>query len=172
MTVKLRTVNTHELGFASDSDAASTAHSCSVNHYGVERHICRYIVFLCQQAAELHHDCGTDGKALVNFLSLNNLLDSDSHNTFLTIASVVSHYNDFVGMFAHLVLEDDKFFCSAGKYRYYTVSCGFESLYDWKHRSYAHTTSGTNHGAEVLNMGGLAERSDYVCYVVAFIQVT
>ena len=84
-TVKFRSVDADKLGLATDSETASSTHTRTVNHDGVERHVGGDIVFLCEQAAEFHHDGRTDGKHLVDMLLIDELLDTYGNDTFLTV---------------------------------------------------------------------------------------
>ena len=44
--IKLRTVDADKLGLAADGETAGSAHTGTIHHDGVERYICREIVFL------------------------------------------------------------------------------------------------------------------------------
>ena len=172
VSIKFRTIHTHETSLSTHRDTASTAHSRSINHDGVEGNISRYIIFLCQQTAELHHDGRTNGKALVHLLALNHLLNTNGYHTLLSVASIVSHDDDFVGMLAHFVLKNNQLLRTSSKHRNHLIACLFECLDDRQHRCHTHTTTSTNNCAEVFNMGSLTQRTYYVCDVITFIQVT
>ena len=81
MAVKLGAVDTYKLGLATYGDTASTAHTRTVYHDRVERYVGGYLVFLGQQAYELHHDGRADGKALVHLLALDDALYTLGHES-------------------------------------------------------------------------------------------
>ena len=85
MTVELGTIHTYEASLATHGDTTCTTHTSTVHHDGVQRYIGGNLVLLGQQAAELHHDSGTDGKALVHLLALDNLLHTYGHHALLAI---------------------------------------------------------------------------------------
>ena len=85
MAVELRTVHADKLRLSSHRDAAGTTHARSIYHDGIQRHVGRYLIFLCQQAAELHHDGRTDGKTLVHLLSLDDALDAFRYQSFISV---------------------------------------------------------------------------------------
>ena len=95
-TVKLRTVDADKLGLSADSQTAGTAHTGTVHHDSIERYISREIVFLGQETAELHHDRRTDGEYLVDMLLIDELFDTHGNNTFLAVAAVVGHDDEFI----------------------------------------------------------------------------
>src|SRR5574344_1016678 len=125
MTVKLRTVNTDELGLSAYCQTASAAHTCAVNHNCVKRHICGYVVFLCQKTTELHHYSRSDGKNLINLFTFDDILYSDSHNTFVSVGTVICHYDCFITVCTYLVFKYDKFLCSSCKDRDNTITRSF-----------------------------------------------
>ena len=96
MTIKLGTVNTYKASLASYCDTASTTHTCAVHHDSVQRYVCGDFVLLGQQAAELHHDSRTDGKALVHLLALNNFLHTNGYHTLFAIRAIVGHDDNLV----------------------------------------------------------------------------
>ena len=79
MSVELRTVYTYELGLPAYGDAARAAHARSVHHDGIERHIGRNLVFLSEQADELHHDCRPDSETLVHLLAPDDFFHAFGH---------------------------------------------------------------------------------------------
>ena len=171
VSVELRTVDADELRLASDGQSASTAHTGTVDHDGVQRHIGRNIVFLSEQTRELHHDGRANGEDTVYVrLLLDELLNTNGHHTFFTIRTVVGHNDDFVRRLAHLILHDDQVLGAACKHGEHTVASSLQGLDDGQHRSYAHTTTGANHGAEVLDVCGITQRAYHVGNHVAFVQ--
>ena len=84
-TVKFRTVDADELRLSANGESASSAHTCSVHHNGVERNISWDIVFLCEQATELHHDRRTYGKHAVDMFLLYEFLYTYGNHTFLAV---------------------------------------------------------------------------------------
>ena len=171
VTVKLRTVHADKLCLSADSDAACATHTRSVDHDSVERNVSRNIIFLSKEAAELHHDSRTNGKALVHLLALDDLLYTYCHYALLTIRTVVGHDDDLVRMLAHLVLEDDEFLCAASQDRDDLVASSLKSLDDREHWSYSHTASGAHDSAELLNVSGLTQRTHDVSNVVALVEL-
>ena len=65
-------------------------------------------MFLSGEVRELHHDGRTNGKDLVDMLLFYELLDTNSYYTFLAVATVISHDDDFVRTFAYLILKDNQ----------------------------------------------------------------
>ena len=171
MTVKLGTVHANEACLSAHGDAACAAHARTVHHDGVQGHVSGYLVLLGQQTAELHHYGRTDGKALVHLLALDYFLHAHGDHALLAIGTVVGHDDDLVGSGTHLVLQDDKFLAAAGDNAYHTVAGSLQRLYDGEHGSGTHTATGAEHGAEVLNVCGLAQRTYDVGHLVAHVQV-
>ena len=162
MTVKLWTVDTHKPGSSSDRYAACSAHTRAVHHDGVERDVRGYVVFLCQQTAELHHYGGTDGKALVHLLAQYHLFHTHSDYTFLTVTAVIGHNDNLVRMLAHLFLEDYQFLGPTCKHRHHFVARCLECFYYRQHGSHAHTAAGTKHSAVVVYFCSLTERTHHI----------
>ena len=103
-TVEFRTVDADKLGLAANGQSAGTTHTCTVNHDGVQRYFARNAVLLGCQVGEFHHDGRANGKHFVHMgLLLDKLLNTNGDNAFLSIRTVVSHDNDFVGRFAYLI---------------------------------------------------------------------
>ena len=108
-TIELRSVDADKLGLSANSQSACTAHSSSIDHDSVERHIGGNAIFLGKQAAELHHYRRPDGKSLVDmWLLLNEFLDTDRYDTFLAVRTVISHYYYLVRVFPDLFLKNDQ----------------------------------------------------------------
>ena len=95
-SVKLRTINTYKLGLAANGQSACSTHTRSVHHDGVERDVGGYTIFLCEQAAELHHDGWTYSKHFVYLFLLDEFLDTHGHHTLFAITAVVGHDNGFI----------------------------------------------------------------------------
>ena len=96
MTVELRAVHADKLGLAANTYTTSTTHTCAIHHDGIEADISRDLIFLSQQAAELHHDGRTDGKALIDLLALDDFFHTDSHHALLAVRTVVGHNDDLI----------------------------------------------------------------------------
>ena len=94
--VELRTIDADELRLAAYRHAAGTAHTRAIDHDGVEGCLGGDVVFLGRQGDELHHDCRTDGDALVHFLAVDHLLHAYGHDAFLSGGTVVGHDNHLV----------------------------------------------------------------------------
>ena len=169
-SVKLRAVDADKLGLATDGETTGTAHTGTIDHDGVERHVGRDIVFLCEQAAELHHDGRTDGKYLVDVLLVDEFLDTDSHDTLFAIRTIVGHDNEFVTAVSHLIFEDDKIFGTTGYNREYTVARSLKCTDDGEHGSHADTTTGTDDSTEFLDMCRIAEWANHVGNVITLIE--
>ena len=76
MTIKLGAINANELGLTTYGDTASTTHTCTVYHDGVERYVGGDLIFLGEEAYELHHDGRANSEAFVYLLALDNALDT------------------------------------------------------------------------------------------------
>ena len=172
MAVELRAVYADKLRLPAHCDAASAAHARSVDHDSIQRDIGRNSVFLCQQAHELHHDGRAYGKTFVHVLPDDDALHSFRHQALPAIASVVCHDDDFVGRTAHLVFKDDEFLGTAGQDTNDTVARSFQSLDNREHRCDAYAATGADYGAEVFDMGSLAQRTDHVGQFVADVHLT
>ena len=96
MTVELWAIHADELRLAANTYTTSTTHTCAVNHDGIEADISRDLIFLSQQAAELHHDGRADGKALIDLLALDDFFHADGHHALLAVRTVVGHDDDFI----------------------------------------------------------------------------
>ena len=85
-SVEFRSINADKLSLSANGQSACSAHSRTVHHDGVERHVCRNAVLLSEQAAELHHYRRSDGKSLVYVrLLLYEFLDTYRYDTFLAV---------------------------------------------------------------------------------------
>ena len=105
-SVKLRSVDAHKLGLASNREAASTAHTGTVDHNSVQRNFNRDVIFLCHEAAELHHDRRTNCKNLVNvFFLVDEFLDTYSYYALFAVRSVIGHDDKFVAALAYLIFK-------------------------------------------------------------------
>ena len=156
VAVKLRPVDADELCLSAHGDAAGPAHSRSVDHNGVERYVGRYVVLLGQQTHELHHDSRSDCETFVHVFALNHALDPFGHQPFAPVTSVVGHHDDLIGRTAHFFFKNNKFLRATGQHADHPVSGGFQCLHDGEHRSDADASACTDHGAKVLNVGGLS----------------
>ena len=83
--IKLRTVNADELRLATNGQTASTAHTRTIYHDGVQADFARNIMLLSGEVRELHHNGRTNGKNLVDMFLLNEFLDTNGNDTFLAI---------------------------------------------------------------------------------------
>ena len=171
-SVELGTVDAHELSLAADGQSASSAHTSAVYHDGVQAHVGRDVVLLSEQTRELHHYWRADGEGAVDVsLLLDELLYTHGHYAFLAVGAVVGHYDHLVGTLAHLVFHDYQVLAATGQHRQHAVAGCLQRLDDGQHRSHAHAATGTNHGSELLNVGGVAERSYHVGHIVALVEV-
>ncbi len=170
-SIKLRTIDTYELCFATNGESASTTHTCAVDHDGVERDVGRNVVFLCEQAAELHHDRRANGKHLVDVFLLDKLFDADSDNTLFASRTIVGHDDNLVGIFANLVFQDYQVFIATCQYREHSVASSLESLDDREHRSYTNATTGTDNCAKLLDVSRVAKRTNNVGDEVALVEI-
>ena len=84
-SIKLRSVDAHKLCLSANGKSASSTHACTVHHDGVERHVGRYVIFLCEQATELHHYRRSDGKHFVDMLLLYEFFNTYGHHTFFSV---------------------------------------------------------------------------------------
>ena len=169
-SIKLRTVDADELGLASDGQAAGATHTRSVHHDGVEGNVGREIVFLGQEAAELHHDRRTDGKDLVDVLLVDEFLDTNGYHAFLAVATVIGHDDEFVAGTANFLFHDDQFLVSSGDDREHSVASCFQGTDDREHRGYADTTTSTDDRTEILDVGRISERTYHVVNLLALIE--
>ena len=170
MTVKLGPIDANKLCLATHRYAAGTTHSRSIHHDGIEAYVCRYVVFLCQETAELHHDAWADGKDLIHILALDNLLYAYRHHAFLSVASVVSHDDDFVARLANFFLQDDEILGATCQNGDDAVTGFFQGLYNGQHGSDTHAATGAHDRTEVLDVRCAAQRAHYVRNVVTFVQ--
>ena len=171
-TVKFRSVDTYELGLAANRESASTTHARAVNHDSIERYFNRYVILLCHEAAELHHDRRTDCEHLIYMLLLRDeLLDTYSHNTLFAIRTIVGHYDEFVRTLANFVFKNNKFFRTTCDNRKHAVTRSLQRTDDRKHRCYANATTSTYYSSEVFYMGRVAERSYNVGDVVTLVKI-
>ena len=171
-TVKFRSVDTYELGLAANRESASTAHARAINHDSIERYLNRYVILLCHEAAELHHDRRTDCEHLVHMLLLSDeLLDTYGHNTLFAIRTIVGHDDEFVRTLANFVFKNNKFFRTTCDNRKHTVASSLQRTDDRKHWSYANATTSTYYSSEVFYMGRVAERSYNVGDVVTLVKI-
>ena len=68
-------------------------------------------------------------------------------------------------------MTDDEILRASCQHADDAVAGSLQSLDDGEHRSHADTTAGTHHGAEVLDMCSLAERTYHVGNLVAHVEV-
>ena len=170
-SVKLGAVNAYEACLSANGQSASATHACAVYHDGVERHLARYVVLLCQERAKLHHDGWSDSKNFVYMFLLHPLVNALCHETFLSIRAVVGHYCQPIAAFAHLILQDNEVFASSCNDRQHTVSGCLERTHNGQHWSHAHAASCTHHGTEVFDVSGVSQRSYHVSQAVALLHV-
>ena len=170
VAVELGAVDADKLGLAAHGDAAGAAHARAVHHDGVERYVGGDVIFLGQQADELHHDGRADGEALVHLLAQDDLFHAIGHQTFLPVAAVVGHDDDLVAGGTHLFFQDNQFLGASGQDGDDAIAGSLQSLYDGQHRGDSHAASGADHGAELLDVRGLSQGAYDVGDVVAFVQ--
>ena len=102
---------------------------------------------------------------------MDEFLYAYRHHAFLAVAAVIGHNEGLVAVGAYLVFQNDEVLAAAGQHTEHTVAHGLQGFDDGEHGGHAHTAAGTNHGAEFLNVGGVAERTYHIGHIVAYIQV-
>ena len=169
-SVKLRSVDAHELCLSAYGESASSTHTGTVHHDGVERHVCRDVIFLSEQATELHHYWRSDGKDSVDVFLLYEFFNTYGHYSLFSVRAVVGHDDEFVATVSHFIFKDYEVARASCDDREHTVTGSFQCPDDRQHRSHSHSTSGTNHGTEVFDVCRIAKWSHHVSYVVTFIE--
>ena len=105
-------------------------------------------------------------------LLLDELLYADSHNTLLSVRAVIGHDDKLVAALAHFVLKNDKVARTSGNDREDTVARSLQGTHYGKHRSHSHSTAGTNHRTELLDVCWITERTNHVGNIITFVQLT
>mgnify|MGYP000596954577 CR=1 FL=1 len=109
MTIKVWSVYTGKLCFASYGKTASATHSRTIDHDRVHADNGFDVVFFCSKADELHHDQRSDSDYFVILVSFpNEFFQSVCYKAFFTIASIVCHHYQFVTGCFELILQDHK----------------------------------------------------------------
>ena len=170
-SIKLRTIDTYELCFATNGESASTTHTSAVDHDGIERDVGRNVVFLCEQATELHHDRRANGKHLVNVFLLDELFDADSDNPLFASRTIVGHDDNLVGIFANLVFQDYQVFVATCQYGEHSVASSLESIDDREHWCYTNATSGADDGAELFYVSRVTKWTNNIGDEVALVEI-
>jgi len=116
VTVEFRSVDTHELCLASDSESTGTTHAGAVDHDGVERHIVGDTIFMGEERGELHHHGRADCQHLVDMLALDDFLHTDGDHAFLAVAAVIGHDDHLVAVFLDVIDHDDKILRASGQH--------------------------------------------------------
>ena len=99
------------------------------------------------------------------------LLDTYSHNTLLTIRAVIGHDDDLVRRLAYFVFQYNQVLGTTSQDRQHAVARCLQSLDYWEHWCHTDTTTGTYHGAEVLDVSGITQRSYNISDIVALIEL-
>ena len=141
-SVELWSIDADELCLASDGESACTTHTCTVNHDGIERYLARDVVLLSCKVRELHHDWRANGEYLIHVWLLFDKLLDT--NGYYTFLAVAKH----------------------------SVASSLQCLDDGQHRCDTQSTTSTYYGAVVLNLGGIAKRTNHIRHVVAYVQGT
>ena len=103
---------------------------------------------------------------------LEKLLHTDCYHTFLAIRTIIGHNDYLVRALAYLVLKDNQILRTTSHHRQYTIASGLQCLNDWQHGSHAKSTTSTDDGAVFLNLRGVTQRTNHICYIVAFVERT
>ena len=114
--IKFRTINAHKLCFASNCQPTGTTHTSAIYHDGIERYICRYVIFLRKKTAKLHHDGRSDSKCLVDMFLLNQFLHAHRYNTFFTIAAIVGHDDCLIRIRSYFIFQYNEIFAPTCQY--------------------------------------------------------
>ena len=102
--------------------------------------------------------------------ALDDLLNTHGDDALLAIGTIVGHDENLVGVGTHLVLEDDEILGTGSQNHDDTVACLVHSLHNGKKWSNADTTAATNHGAILLNVGSVTERTDNIGQLITHLQ--
>ncbi len=161
--VELGAVDADELALAADRDAATAAHPGAVDHDRVERHDGRDLVLLGHQRDELHHDRGPDGDHQVGLAALvDELLERVGDDALHAEAAVVGGVDHLVRLGLHLGPEDDEPLVAATEDRHDVIAGFLERAGDRQHGRDAGAAADADAGAEVLDVGRLAERPHHL----------
>ena len=90
----------------------------------------------------------------------------------LAVRAVVGHDDDLIAGGTNLVFQYDELLATTSNDADNLVAGSLQRLYDGQHGSCSHATTGTEHGAVVLDVCGTTQRTDHVCYIIAFVQRT
>ena len=116
MAVEFGAVNANEFRLSVEFDTTAAAHTCPVNHNGIERYLCGDVIPLCYRAAELHHYGRADCKDLVRFfLALAEFFERFGYEGFSSIRAVVRCNYQFVAEPGEFILEDEQLFISCAE---------------------------------------------------------
>ena len=159
MGVEFGAVYAYEFGFPADGDAAGSTHAGAVDHDGVERSQGGEVVFLGEEGDEFHHDGGAYRDTEIYFFALDDLFDTVGDKTFFAVGAVIGHDDDFVGIGAHLVFENDEFLGAGGQYRDDAVAGLFHRFDDGQQGGDAYAAAATDDGPYLLDVGGLSQRA-------------
>ena len=162
VSIKLRSIDTDELGLAAHRHTARTAHSRAVHHNGVERCLGGDIILGSGQRYEFHHYRRTDRDTFVDGLAVDHFLYAHGHHTLFAHRTVVGHHNQFVRPLCQFVLQDNQVFVAGSQHGYHAVTGFLERFGDRQHRRSAHSSAGTHHGAVVLNTRSFSQGTYHV----------
>ena len=172
MSVEFRTIHADKLGSTSYGYATCATHTRSVHHDSIERYICRYFVLLGEETHKLHHDGRSYGEAFVYRLPLYDFFYALCDEPLFAVRSVICHDDNFIRAFAHFFLQYNQIFGATGQDCNNAVSCRLQCANNGKHRRYAYTAAGTNHGAKVFDMCCFSQRPHDICDTVACVELT
>ena len=168
--VKFRSIDADELRFASYGDTARAAHSCAIDHDGVERCLGRDIVFGGREGNELHHDSRADRDTLIDLFAVDDLLDTYGDDTLLSGRTIVGHDDHFVRPLSQFIAEDEQVFVAGGKDGNDFIAGFLEGFGDRQHRCSAHTAARTYDCSVFLNTRSATERTDYIVDIVTGVE--
>ena len=170
--VKLRSIDADKAGLASNRNAASSAHSGSVHHDGVQAGFGRDVVFRGCKCHEFHHDGWADSNTFIDGFALDDLLYANRYDAFLSHRAIIGHDDEFVGVFSEFVFEDNQVFVSCGQDSDNAVSGSFHGLRDRQSRSSSDATTSEHNSSVIADIGRFTERSDQVCEFIAGLKCT
>ncbi len=168
--IELGSVHTHEAHLAAYGDTACTTHTRAVHHNSVEAGICGDIVLRCGQGHEFHHDCRSDGDALVHMFAVDDLLHAHGYHAFLSERAVVGHHYHLVGSCCQLLTQDNEFGSTCRQHCDDTIARPLEGLRNGQHRCCSHTATGTDYRAKMLYISCLAQWTNQVSHLVAYVE--
>ena len=95
-------------------------------------------------------------------LTLEHLFHSHGDNTLVAVATIVGHDNHLVAGSTHFVLKDDEVLGTACQYTDHAVTGLFHGTDNGEQGGGTHTATGAQHGSILLDVSGLAQRTNHV----------